>query len=56
MTVNNEESDESFESSWSYTQSIQSNALWGHDRRGFHKTVAESRVRTRRPFRLLRPF
>lgn len=45
VTVNNEDSDESFESSWSYTQSIQSSALRGHDRRKFHKTVAESRVR-----------
>lgn len=44
--MNNEESDESFESSWSYMQSIQSSALWGHDRRKFHQTVTESRVRS----------
>lgn len=50
VTVNNEESDESFESSWSYMQSIQSSALWGHDRRKFHKTVTESRVRTGCPW------
>uniref|UniRef100_H3CHH2 Complement component 7b n=1 Tax=Tetraodon nigroviridis TaxID=99883 RepID=H3CHH2_TETNG len=51
VTVNDEESDESFESSWSYMQSIQSNALWGHDRRKFHKTVTESRVRPGCPWR-----
>lgn len=47
VTVNNEESDESFESSWSYMQHIQSNALWGHDRRKFHKDVTESKVMAR---------
>lgn len=44
VSVNNEESDESFESSWSYMQNIQSNALYGHDRRTFHKEVTESKV------------
>lgn len=44
VTVNNEESDESFESSWSYLQNIQSNALYGHDRRTFRKEVTESKV------------
>lgn len=47
VTVNDEESDESFESSWSYMQHIQSSALWGHDRRKFHKEVTESKVMTR---------
>lgn len=46
VIVNNEESDESFESSWSYMQDIQSSALWGHDRRKFHKEVTESKVMT----------
>lgn len=46
VTVNNEESDESFDSSWSYMQHIQSSALWGHDRRKFHKEVTESKVMT----------
>lgn len=44
VTVNNEDSDESFDSSWSYMQHIQSNALFGHDRRTFHKDVTESKV------------
>lgn len=52
VTVNNEESDESFESSWSYMQSIESSALWGHDRRKFYKTVTESQVRTGCPVEL----
>lgn len=46
VTVNNEDSDESFESSWSYMQHIQSNALVGHDRRTFHKEVTQSKVIT----------
>lgn len=44
VTVDNEETDESYESSWSYMQHIQSNALFGHDRRTFHKEVAENKV------------
>uniref|UniRef100_A0A3Q4BBL8 Complement component C7 n=1 Tax=Mola mola TaxID=94237 RepID=A0A3Q4BBL8_MOLML len=44
VTVNNEESDESFESSWSYMQHIQGNAFVGHDRRTFHKDVTESKA------------
>lgn len=62
VTVNNEESDESFDSSWSYMQHIQSSALWGHDRRKFHKEVTESKVMTHihlvfdlLPFNLLQP-
>ncbi|XP_012732974.2 complement component 7b [Fundulus heteroclitus] len=42
--VNNEESDESYESSWSYAQHIQSNALIGHDRRSFHKEAADNKA------------
>lgn len=56
VTVNNEESDESFESSWSYIQNIQSSALWGHDRRKFVKAVSESRVRFTLPVQLLHLF
>ncbi|XP_008322854.1 complement component C7-like isoform X2 [Cynoglossus semilaevis] len=44
VTVDNEETDESYESSWSYMQHIQSNALFGHDRRTFHKEVAENKA------------
>ncbi|KAM9322903.1 complement component C7-like [Pholidichthys leucotaenia] len=44
VKVDNEDSDESFESSWSYMQHIQSNALVGHDRRSFSKEVAENKV------------
>uniref|UniRef100_A0A3P8TNR8 Complement component C7 n=1 Tax=Amphiprion percula TaxID=161767 RepID=A0A3P8TNR8_AMPPE len=44
VTVDNEESDESYESSWSYMQHIQSNALWGHDRRTFHKDLTENKA------------
>ncbi|TWW66786.1 complement component 7b [Takifugu flavidus] len=44
VTVNNEESDESFESSWSYMQHIQSSALWKYDRRKFTKEVTESKA------------
>uniref|UniRef100_A0A3Q3KJ54 Complement component C7 n=1 Tax=Mastacembelus armatus TaxID=205130 RepID=A0A3Q3KJ54_9TELE len=39
VKVDNDESDESYESSWSYMQHIQSNALLGHDRRTFHKEI-----------------
>ncbi|KAI3361942.1 hypothetical protein L3Q82_012291, partial [Scortum barcoo] len=44
VNVNNEESDESYESSWSYTQHIQSNAFVGHDRRTFHKEITENKA------------
>ncbi|XP_062290872.1 complement component 7b isoform X1 [Scomber scombrus] len=44
VTVNNDESDESYESSWSYIQHIQANALVGHDRRTFHKEITESKA------------
>ncbi|XP_057674287.1 complement component 7b isoform X1 [Corythoichthys intestinalis] len=43
VKVDNEDSDESFESSWSYMQHIQSNALAGHDRRSFHKELTETK-------------
>lgn len=57
VTVNNEESDESFESSWSYMQHIQSSALWKYDRRKFQKEVTESKVNTRiHLFLLSQPF
>lgn len=44
VKVDNEESDESYESSWSYMQHIQSNALWGHDRRTFHKELTDNKA------------
>ncbi|XP_062414768.1 complement component 7b isoform X1 [Pungitius pungitius] len=44
VTVNNEESDESYESSWSYMQHIQANSLVGHDRRTFHKELTDNKA------------
>ncbi|XP_041815757.1 complement component 7b [Chelmon rostratus] len=44
VKVDNEESDESFTSSWSYMQHIQSNALVGHDRRTFHKELTDNKA------------
>lgn len=44
VMVDNEDSDESYESSWSYVQHIQANALVGHDRRTFHKEVTENKA------------
>lgn len=44
VQVDNEESDESYLSSWSYMQDVQSNALIGHDRRSFHKELSDSKV------------
>ncbi|KAG7240860.1 hypothetical protein INR49_023434, partial [Caranx melampygus] len=44
VTVNNDESDESYENSWSYVQHIQSNALFEHDRRTFHREVTETKA------------
>ncbi|XP_029024267.1 complement component 7b isoform X2 [Betta splendens] len=44
VTVNNEESDESYDSAWSYMQHIQSNAFFGHDRRSFHKEMTENKA------------
>ncbi|XP_070706772.1 complement component 7b [Pempheris klunzingeri] len=44
VKVDNEESDESYESSWSYTQHIQANALVGHDRRTFHKELTDNKA------------
>lgn len=44
VTVDNDESDESYESSWSYMQHIQSNAFLVHDRRTFHKEVTNNKV------------
>ncbi|KAF0031238.1 hypothetical protein F2P81_015793 [Scophthalmus maximus] len=45
VKVDNEESDESYDSSWSYMQHMQSNALVGHDRRTFHKELTEFQTR-----------
>ncbi|KAM9841104.1 complement component C7-like [Aulostomus maculatus] len=45
VTVDNEETDESYDSSWSYMQHITSNALFGHDRRTFHKELTETKNR-----------
>uniref|UniRef100_A0A4W5QN99 Complement component C7 n=1 Tax=Hucho hucho TaxID=62062 RepID=A0A4W5QN99_9TELE len=36
VVVENDFTDEAYESSWSYMKHIQDNALWGHDRRTFH--------------------
>lgn len=47
VKVDNEESDESYESSWSYMQDIQVNSLVGHDRRTFHKELKETTVATK---------
>ncbi|XP_060917376.1 complement component 7b [Labrus mixtus] len=44
VTVENEESDESYESSWSYMQHITANALFGHDRRTFHKQLTDNKA------------
>uniref|UniRef100_A0A3P9LPN6 Complement component C7 n=1 Tax=Oryzias latipes TaxID=8090 RepID=A0A3P9LPN6_ORYLA len=44
VQVDNEESDESYLSSWSYMQDVQSNALIGHDRRSFHKELSDSKA------------
>nr|XP_040053970.1 complement component 7b [Gasterosteus aculeatus aculeatus] len=44
VTANNEESDESYESSWSYMQHIQANAMVGHDRRNFHKELTDNKA------------
>ncbi|KAK1883674.1 Complement component C7 [Dissostichus eleginoides] len=44
VTVENEDSDESYDSSWSYIQHIQANALVGHDRRSFHKELTDNKA------------
>ncbi|CAN9504778.1 unnamed protein product [Ophioblennius macclurei] len=44
VKVDNDESDESYESSWSYMQHIQSNALFGHDRRTFHRELTDNKA------------
>uniref|UniRef100_A0A3Q2ZM38 Complement component 7b n=1 Tax=Kryptolebias marmoratus TaxID=37003 RepID=A0A3Q2ZM38_KRYMA len=44
VQVDNEESDESYDSAWSYVQHIQSNAVVGHDRRSFHKEVIDNKA------------
>ncbi|XP_069017043.1 complement component 7b [Embiotoca jacksoni] len=44
VKVDNEESDESYESAWSYMQHIQANALVGHDRRTFHKELTDNKA------------
>ncbi|XP_068609128.1 complement component 7b [Brachionichthys hirsutus] len=44
VTVNNEESDESYEDAWSYMQHIQSNALVGYDRRKFQKELIDNKA------------
>ncbi|KAJ7988449.1 hypothetical protein DPEC_G00323660 [Dallia pectoralis] len=36
VDVQNDFTDEAYDSSWSYMRHIQSDALWGHDRRTFH--------------------
>ncbi|XP_075993066.1 complement component C7-like [Genypterus blacodes] len=43
VSVDNEASDESYDSSWSYVQHITSNALFGHDRRSFHKELSDKK-------------
>lgn len=44
VTVNNEESDETYESTWEYMQHIQSDALWGRDRRSFRQQLTDNKV------------
>ncbi|XP_010876208.2 complement component C7 [Esox lucius] len=36
VEVQNDFTDEAYDSTWSYMKHIQDNALWGHDRRTFH--------------------
>ncbi|XP_077398784.1 complement component C7-like [Vanacampus margaritifer] len=44
VKVDNEESDEFYESAWSYMQHIQVNALRRHDRRTFDKELTETKI------------
>ncbi|XP_056147148.1 complement component 7b [Lampris incognitus] len=44
VRVDNQDSDESYESSWSYVQHIQSDSLIGQDRRTFHKELTQSQT------------
>uniref|UniRef100_UPI003AB0E57B complement component 7b n=1 Tax=Centroberyx gerrardi TaxID=166262 RepID=UPI003AB0E57B len=44
VKVDNDESDESYDSSWSYMQHITANALFGHDRRTFHKELTDNKA------------
>lgn len=44
MVVENDFTDEAYESSWSYMKHIQDNALWGHDRRTFHTELNKDKV------------
>nr|XP_020479067.1 complement component C7-like [Monopterus albus] len=44
VKVDDDLSDESYESSWSYMQHIQSNSLVGHDRRTFHKELTDKKA------------
>ena len=51
VKVDNEGSDESYESSWSYMLHVQENALFQHHRITFHEEVSEGKVdRSARPF------
>uniref|UniRef100_A0A8C6TJP8 Complement component C7 n=1 Tax=Neogobius melanostomus TaxID=47308 RepID=A0A8C6TJP8_9GOBI len=44
VTVNNEESDESFESSWSYMQHVQTKALFTNYKHTFHQELSENKA------------
>lgn len=44
VTVNNDESDESFESSWSYMRHVQTKALFTNYKRTFHQELSENKA------------
>ncbi|CAL8320838.1 unnamed protein product [Lota lota] len=45
VKVDNEESDESYESSWSYMLHVQENAMFEHNRRTFHEELSDSKAK-----------
>lgn len=44
VTVNNDESDESYESSWSYMQHVQTKALFTNYKQTFHQELSENKA------------
>ncbi|KAG7272430.1 hypothetical protein CRUP_013184, partial [Coryphaenoides rupestris] len=45
LRVNNEESDESYDSSWSYMLHVKDDAMFGHNRRTFHQELSDSKAK-----------
>lgn len=43
VQVEHDFSEESYESSWAYLHHLQSNAIWGHDRRTFHRELNQDK-------------